>query len=90
MESDLFVGSRIRLTSIQNVGMDPRCKVTHKPPKGKVYVAVLIGIEEQKVTGQDDIITAEEAIKRLKMIAEEETGEVVGGEITKVQGIAAF
>ena len=90
MESDLFVGSRLRLSNIKTLGIDPRASVTHKPPKGKVFVAVLIGVEDKKPETNDDIITGEQAMEILKKLTAEEEPEhepIIGATISSATGV---
>ena len=87
--SNLFIGSRVRLTSIKDVRIDPRHSVTHKPPKGKVFVAIVIGVEEKVVKEEDDILQGPEALKRIRNIISKHPKDafIEGCEITGVQGV---
>ena len=86
-DSDLFIGSRVRLTSLKDVATDPRYSATHKPPKGKVYVAVVIGIEDKNPETNDGIIKGPEAEKRLRDILKERNQTPLGGTITSATGV---
>ena len=89
MDSDIFIGNRVRLTNIQNVGVDPRCKITTKPPKGKVFVAIIVGIEEKKPETEDDILQGEEVIKRLRNIISLKPKDtpIEGCEVSSIVGV---
>ena len=86
-EPGLFIGSRVRLTSLKDVDVDSRCSVTHKPPKGKVYVAVVIGVETKDPQSDDEIIETEEAVKRLRNIIEQKDQDSLPGTISSASGI---
>lgn len=60
MQSDIFVGARIRLTNIKSVDFDPRVSTTHKPPKGKVFVAIVVGIEDKSPESIQDVINGDD------------------------------
>lgn len=89
MDEDLFIGFRVRLNSIQNVAIDPRAKVTHKPPKGKVFVAIIVGVEEKNIRDEDDILQGPEVIKRLRNIISKnpKNTPIEGCEVTNIQGV---
>ena len=89
MDSNLFIGSRVRLISIKDVRIDPRHSVTHKPPKGKVFVAIVIGVEEKVAKEEEDILQGPEAIKRIKNITSKYPKDtpIEGCEITNIQGV---
>lgn len=59
MESDIFVGARVRLSNIKTLDYDPRISVTHKPPKGKVFVAIIVGVEDKSPTAVEDLVSGD-------------------------------
>lgn len=79
MESDLFKGAMVRLSSMKSLDFDPRVSITHKPPKGKVFVAILIGIEDKDPGKIEDVISGEETKKILQSLLDDESRDFIPG-----------
>lgn len=79
MESDIFKGARVRLSSMKSLDFDPRVSVTHKPPQGKVFVAILIGVEDKSPDCIEDVISGEETKEILSRLLEEDSRETIPG-----------
>ena len=67
------------MSSMKSLDFDPRVSITHKPPSGKVFVAVLIGIEDKSPDGIENVISGEETKKILQSLLNGDEQEIIPG-----------
>ena len=82
-ELELHQGGIVRLTNFECYADDGVTRIKWKAPKGKVFICMLMGLEEKKITKEGDCL---EILKVAKSIVNEESQEKIDGEISSVVG----
>ena len=88
----LHQGNLIRITNFETISEDGKTKVRYKAPKGKVFVAVVLGSEDKTVHEEKDLLPVEKCFTQINKAMKSKTTKLedipeIESTVTSITGI---